>query len=773
MSVLADLPRRTKLAALLGMGCALLGAAALSFGPIVRARAASVAERHGIQLKIGQVRAGLGGVWLREVELRAPLFPGATVRVAGVRVGLGWHLNLTSVTVHGALVELAGEPEDLQRQWAAFRGNVKPDAPTTATQVRYSADGVDLVWRVRPHEPAQRVWGLSYQRDAERERVALDLAQLHDSGFELSARHPQATLLRHAGASEDGAVSRRQLESLQAEGLDVSIVLSSPSPAAAPAQPRGLAHPVKGSSFRPDPLRGPKLRAALAELSSWAARSLPDGAGLNLEGVSLRFSQGGDTLNFGPSRLRALRVAAQVELSLAPKAEASGTPLEIRLTLPIERGEVKASIRGGPVSLRSLGVREHDFGLIGVHLAMLQASGDITLAADGSSLAFSGSGGLDNVALQRAELSTIPLSGIHLAFRAQGTTTLDGGKLVLEDGELSFGEARVRGSGSLTRSEHALSTHWQGGVPLASCQAFLDATPRGLAPLISSLRMTGTFGVKAELDFDSEHPDETRVRLNVANDCHIEQVPPELNPRRFASLWQREVRGANKQPIEIESGPGSADWVPIDAISPNMEIAVQVCEDGHFMVHHGFDFEAVQNSIKDNLIKGRFARGASTISMQLAKNLYLRKEKTLGRKLQEAVLTQLLEQELSKRELLELYLNVIEYAPGVYGIGPAAHYYFAKRPSDLSLGQALYIASILPNPERQHFDPDGKVSAAWTAYLQRLMRIAKKIGQINEEQLAAGLTEQVAFHVADAGGGSPNSVAYPGEGTDTPSELSP
>jgi len=775
MSVLADLPRRSKLLGLLGVSCALLAGAALSFGPIVRARAASVAEKHGIQLEIGQVRPGLGGVWLRGVELRAPQLSGASMHIAGVRVGLGWHFNLASVAVHGALVELAGEPEELQRQWSAFRGSAKPDTETSGTRVQYAADGVDLVWRIRPHEPAQRIWGLSYQRDGERERIALDLAQLCESGYELSARHPQATLLRRVSSSSEGGVFRRQLESLQAEGLDIGILLSSSSSSASvPAAPtHGTARPAKGSSFRPDPWRGPKLRAALGELSAWAARSLPDGAGLNLEGVTLRFSQGGDTLNFGPSRFRALRVGEQVELSLAPKAEASGTPLEIRLTLPIERGEVKASIRGGPVSLRSLGVREHDFGLIGVHLAMLQASGDVTLAADGSSLAFSGSGGLDNVALQRAELSAIPLSGIHLAFRAQGTTTLDGGKLVLEDSELSFGEARVRGSGSLMRSEHAWSTHWQGGVPLASCQAFLDATPRGLAPLISALRMTGTFGVKAELDFDSEHTNETRVRLNVANDCHIEQVTPELNPRRFASLWRREVKGANKQPIEIDSGPGSADWVPIDAISPNMEIAVQVCEDGHFMVHHGFDFEAVQNSIKDNLIKGRFARGASTISMQVAKNLYLSQEKTLGRKLQEAVLTQLLEQELSKRELLELYLNVIEYGPGIYGIGPAAHYYFAKRPSDLSLGQALYIASILPNPDRQHFAPDGKVSATWTAYLQRLMRIAKKIGHINEEQLAAGLAEQVVFHVADSGGGSPNGVSYPGEGTDTPSELSP
>jgi len=768
MSVLADLPRRTKLLAALGLSSVLLGAAALSFAPLVRARAAQAAQEHGIQLEIGQVRVGWGGIWLRELALRAPHLPGATAHVAALRVGFGWQLKVASLTVHGALLELSGEREELEREWAAFRGGSKRDTDAVDRELRYSADGIDVLWRPRVHEPVQRVWGLRYQRDGVRETVAFDLAHLRESGLELTARQPRATLLRRARSAAEGGGTQRQLESLEAAGLEVEVVLASP----AQASPSAAAH-AKASPFQPDPLRGAKLRAGLTELSAWAARSLPDGAGLNLEGVSLHFRQGSDTSNFGPSTLRVVRLGAQVELSLVPKAEAAGTALEFRLTLPIEHGEVRARLRGGPVSLRSLGMREHDFGLIGVQLAMLQASGDITLAADGSTLAFSGSGALDNVALQRAELSTTPLSGIHLAFQARGTTTLDGAKLVLEEGELSFGDVRVRGSGSLSRTERTLDTHWQGGVPLASCQAFLDATPRGLMPLTSSLRMSGTFGVKAELDFNSEHPSETRVRLNVANDCHIDQVPTELSPRRFSSFWRREVKGANKQPMEIESGPGSADWVPIDAISPHMETAVQVCEDGHFLSHHGFDFEAIQNSIKDNLIKGRFARGASTISMQLAKNLYLGKEKTLGRKLQEAVLTQLLEQELSKRELLELYLNVIEYAPGVYGIGPAAHYYFAKRPSDLSLGQALYIASILPNPERQHFDPDGKVSPAWTAYLQRLMRIAKKIGQISDEQLAVGLSEQVVFHVADSGVPLHSGGPSAGEGTDTPSELSP
>ena len=679
-----------------------------------------------------------------------------------MRIGLGWHLNVTEISAHGGLVELSGDPDGLRNQYAAYRAERPKEAGASASGPRYRVDGVDLTWK-SPVTPLQHVWGLSYERDGERESVALDLARIVGSGIEVEARHPQARLRR--------VNDERQLESMQVDGLDVSVGLE-----AAPKSPRAgaaVAAPM-ASKFQPDPTRGVRVRAAFAELSLLAARSLPEGAALELEGVRLRLQRGVEQLNVGPSALHVARLGTEVDVSLVPKAEASGTPLELKVSLPLGPGAVRAEVRGGPVSLRSLGVREGDFGLLGVQSASLQASAEVTLAGDGASLAFSGNGALDQVSLSREELSPLPLSGIHLGFRVRGTTTLDGAKLVLDDGEVSLGDLRLQGNGALTRNERAVQTHWSGGVPLASCQALLDAAPRGLVPLIAPLHMTGTFAINAELDYDSERANDTRVRLGVANDCRIGQIPADLSPSRFASAWQREVKGADRLPMEVESGPGSPDWVPIDAISPFMETAVLVCEDGHFEQHHGFDYEAIQNSIRDDLIKGRFVRGASTITMQLARNLYLGKEKTLARKLQEAVLALLLEQELSKRELMELYLNVIEYGPGIYGIGPAARYYFAKRATDLSLGQALYIASILPNPERQHFDKDGRVSAAWTKYLQRLMVIAKKIGRITDEQLTAGLAEQVGFHVADSGGGSPPASApTPEEGTDTPTELSP
>ena len=765
MRVLADLPRRTQIAAMFGVVSVLGAGLALGFGPVVRRGAIAAAARRGLQIEVREVHLGLGAIWLKDLELSAPLMPGVKAHAAAVRVGLGWRCNVSELALHGASVELTGDATELQSQYAAYRAALPRDANAHGG-LRYAADGVELIWSARTGSPAQHVWGLRYERDGARESVGFDLARVSGSGIDLEARHPQALLGRQS--------DERQLESLQAEGLDLGIALES-APRLPGARSGGaVTGTAKNPAFRPDPALGVKLLSVLGEVSALAGRSLPEGAALNLEGVRVRFQRGAERLTVGPSTLRVERLPTAVELSLVPRAEASGTPLELRLSLPLERGEVRGQIRGGPVSLRSLGVREGDFGLIGVQTASLQASAEVTLAADGSSLAFDGNGALDQLSLSRAELSPSPLTGIQLAFRARGSTTLDLARLALDEGELSVGEVRLQGRGALTRSERAMQTHWSGGVPLASCQAMLDATPHGLVPLIAPLRMTGTFAVNAELDYDSEHASDTRVRLNVQNDCRIGQITRDLSPRRFASLWQREVKGADRLPMEVESGPGSPDWVPIESISPFMVTAVLVCEDGHFEQHRGFDYEAIQNSIRDNLIKGKFARGASTISMQLAKNLYLGKEKTLGRKLQEAVLTLLLEQELGKRELMELYLNVIEYAPGIYGIGPAARYYFAKRPSELSLGQALYIASILPNPEHQHFDKDGRVSAAWSKYLQRLMVIAKKIRKVTDEQLAIGLSEQVAFRVADSGGGaSPAASPAPEEATDTPSELSP
>jgi membrane peptidoglycan carboxypeptidase len=293
----------------------------------------------------------------------------------------------------------------------------------------------------------------------------------------------------------------------------------------------------------------------------------------------------------------------------------------------------------------------------------------------------------------------------------------------------------------------------------------LDAMPGGLLPMVSGLRWGGSFGIDLQVRYDQSKPQDTSVVLAVRNECRVREVPAELSPHRFERPFLREVKAADGSPMSIESGPGTPSWVSLDDISRHMESAILICEDAGFHSHGGFDFRALENAIKDDLKQGRFARGASTVSMQLAKNLYLGKEKTLSRKLQEAFFTMLLEQQLDKRRILELYLNVVELGPGLYGVGDAAQYYFATPARALTLGQSLYLASLLPNPTYSRFGPDGKLKGGWLNYLHKLMHIAHKIRRIDDAELQAALEEEIAFRVP----GSPT-LPLLGSESDEPGE---
>jgi membrane peptidoglycan carboxypeptidase len=178
-----------------------------------------------------------------------------------------------------------------------------------------------------------------------------------------------------------------------------------------------------------------------------------------------------------------------------------------------------------------------------------------------------------------------------------------------------------------------------------------------------------------------------------------------------------------------------------------MQVAVLTTEDGAFPRHKGFNHAAIRNSLIANVKSRRFVRGASTITMQLAKNLFLSRDKTLSRKLEEVILADYLEQIFKKDDMMELYLNVIEFGPDVYGITQAADHYFGRRPEELNLAECLFLASIMPSPIRYHrIFEKGEVSEAWMKHIRQLMEIAEKVGNISKTELAEGLSETIAFH---------------------------
>jgi monofunctional biosynthetic peptidoglycan transglycosylase len=166
----------------------------------------------------------------------------------------------------------------------------------------------------------------------------------------------------------------------------------------------------------------------------------------------------------------------------------------------------------------------------------------------------------------------------------------------------------------------------------------------------------------------------------------------------FIELRAAEARAAGKAPRRAQR------WVPYERISPNLKRAVLVAEDSAFWRHGGVDVEQLKESMEANFEQGRFARGGSTITQQLAKNLYLSPSRNPIRKLRELIIARRLEAALSKRRILEIYLNVVEWGDGVYGAEAAARTQFNKSAADLSPREAAFLAAMIPNP-RTVFNP--------------------------------------------------------------------
>lgn len=166
-------------------------------------------------------------------------------------------------------------------------------------------------------------------------------------------------------------------------------------------------------------------------------------------------------------------------------------------------------------------------------------------------------------------------------------------------------------------------------------------------------------------------------------------------------------------------------WVPLSRISPALRQAVVAAEDAAFFTHEGFDWEGMKDAAMYDLEKGELKRGGSTITQQLAKNLYLSSERSLLRKAHEALITRSLEHHLSKDRILELYLNVAEWGDGVYGAEAAARHHFKKPARDLTPEEAAWLAAILPSPRR--YDPIRKT----TALARRYERILRRMNRIS------------------------------------------
>jgi monofunctional biosynthetic peptidoglycan transglycosylase len=176
------------------------------------------------------------------------------------------------------------------------------------------------------------------------------------------------------------------------------------------------------------------------------------------------------------------------------------------------------------------------------------------------------------------------------------------------------------------------------------------------------------------------------------------------NPKSTALIEQRrsEAQEAGKN-FRVRQ-----KWVSFAAIPDMLKKSVRISEDSNFYFHQGIDFEELKESLKKNWEEGEFTRGGSTITQQLAKNLYLSTTKSIFRKVKEYFIARRLEKELSKNRIFHLYLNVIEFGPGIFGVEAAAQYYFRKSVTELNLEEIIRLTAVIPKPLKVR--ADGKSS---------------------------------------------------------------
>ncbi len=265
---------------------------------------------------------------------------------------------------------------------------------------------------------------------------------------------------------------------------------------------------------------------------------------------------------------------------------------------------------------------------------------------------------------------------------------------------------------------------------------FFGSLPAGLFTGLAGIRTSGELAYRLSFFVDFARPDSLRLESDLEKrDFKIERFG-RIDFRAVNEPFLHTVYAKNQPLRSFMVGPENPDFRALDRISPFLRNAVLISEDGAFFGHSGFLLEHFKKSIAADLKEKRFVRGASTISMQLVKNLYLTRQKTVARKLEEMIITWLIEENrlISKERMFEIYLNIIEWGPGINGAQGAARFYFDTDAENLTLAEAIFMASIIPRPNRfmYSFEEDLSLRPWLKAYygdVSRKMLRREMIGQ--------------------------------------------
>jgi hypothetical protein len=401
------------------------------------------------------------------------------------------------------------------------------------------------------------------------------------------------------------------------------------------------------------------------------------------------------------------------------------------------------SIEAQDVPLRALGaLTASRTSTVGLTNAKGSLHGKMAIDRSAWRADFDVEGGLHTVDLLHPAVDSSPWRNQTGEFVLHGYLDLAGKRLAIESGEVKALAATLALKGWLEFSQRPRASLMLATPKnrLISCAALLLAAPAPVQQVLSGLDMDGNLGASLALAFDAANWEALKLDVQVDPVCTVKH-----EAQVIADLWPAMADASALAPrSKLPLGHAHPDFVPLARMPRHLPAAFLTSEDSKFFHHRGFDVDMIGHALAQDLETGSFGRGASTITQQLAKNLFLSNQRTLARKLEEAVLTWRLHKLLSKNRVLELYLNVIELGPGIHGVGQAADAYFGKDVSDLTPLESAHLAALAPNPHvlARRFR-DGQVDEGWQQRLFDLLGMMKRRGRLSLAELSAARSSKL------------------------------
>jgi hypothetical protein len=766
----------TRLGVGIGIGIAAIVVVwAVVLPSVVHGRAErAIADRVGMDAQVGRAWVGLGSATLDAVELTGT-HGGVRVHLGTVKASAGWgalltgRLSVDRVEAREVRVEVDLDAEGAEASLASVREALGGGAGGDGGEARASQEGAGRTVDVRGLQVDVRGGG------EPRLLVRDGSIRLEGTDVRVEAAHLQA---RSGGGHEAelteatvGVVRGGEgwrLRRLTASRGQVSLQQFAPADS---AEDMGDEADTEEEAGDDDDVRAgsssgwaERFGAAFARihpevhvrLDDLAVRSRAPGGEetiLTDLGIRLDGEEGGVFRSSGSGRAAAEGDLAWEVMIRPGEARAEGTlrfrKLPLALAAPL--------LPGFPWHAPERAHLEGELEIEAADPARMEVRGRVALA---------------NAALMSPRIAPEPIHDIGIAVEGEGHWIPQQRRLVLETASIRSGPAAMHAEGTF---------QWTGGhylvaataiLPPTRCGDAVAAVPADLLGEVAGFSWEGEMAGKLVVHVDSTNLDDTKLDIRLANSCRFMNVPAVADLRRFRDIFVHEVQEPDGTVFEMSTGPGTHNWQPIRSVSPFLVHAVLAHEDASFFRHAGFAPWAIEEALKRNLKSGRYVVGASTITMQLAKNLFLRREKNLARKVQEVLLTWWLESALEKKEILELYLNVIEYGPSVYGIRNAALHYFGRAPSELSAAEGAYLATILPNPKR-HADEhtSGTLRESTAAKMKRLLKHMSAKRRIDEEAFEHARAEVGRFRFQRPGEPPPPPVEAPGHAGPLPAGV--